>query len=64
MMDRRRFLLTAMAGALAAPLGSEAQRPSGTLPRVGWLGAGPAFNSPYLTEAFREGLRERGYVEG
>ena len=63
-MDRRRFLLTSLAGAVAAPLAAEAQRPSGTLPRVGWLGAGPAFNSPDLVEAFREGLREAGYVEG
>jgi putative ABC transport system substrate-binding protein len=64
LMDRRRFLLTSLAGAFAAPLGGQAQRPSGTLPRVGWLGAGPAFNNPDLVEAFREGLREPGYVEG
>jgi putative ABC transport system substrate-binding protein len=64
MMDRRRFLLTSLAGALAVPLGAQAQRPSGALPRVGWLGTGTAFNVPDLVEAFREGLREPGYVEG
>jgi spermidine/putrescine-binding protein len=36
-MDRRRFLLTALAGALAAPLAAQAQ-PAGRVLRVGdWL---------------------------
>jgi hypothetical protein len=34
MMDRRRFLLTSLAGALAAPLGAGAQS-SGKVARVG-----------------------------
>src|SRR5262245_55561450 len=63
-MDRRRFLLTSLAGVVAAPLAAEAQRVSGALPRVGYLGAGRAFNSPYLVEAFRDGLRELDYIEG
>ena len=71
-MNRRAFV-TGL-GAALAPLGVEAQRPGGStqrpggkLPRVGYLAAGPAlgrFGTPYLTEAFREGLRESGYVEG
>jgi hypothetical protein len=35
-MDRRRFLLTSLAGALAAPLAVEAQ-PSGRVDRIGIL---------------------------
>jgi spermidine/putrescine-binding protein len=36
-MDRRRFLLTSLAGALAAPLAAQAQ-PAGRVLRVGyWL---------------------------
>ena len=38
-MDRRRFLLTSMAGALAAPLVAEAQR-TGKTYRIGYLGPG------------------------
>jgi putative tryptophan/tyrosine transport system substrate-binding protein len=57
-MDRRRFLLTSLAGALATPLAVEAQhRPQA--PRVGFLEATPGFD-----HAFREGLRQFGYVEG
>ena len=35
-MDRRRFLLTSLAGCLAAPLGAGAQ-PSPKVPRIGYL---------------------------
>ena len=61
-MDRRRFLLTSLAGALAAPLVVEAQQ-SSTLYRVGLLIATPeAFVAPYI-EIFRQTLRGLGYVE-
>ena len=63
-MDRRRFLLTSLAGALAVPLAAEAQQ-VGRVARVGVLspfsssfGAGPSF------EAFRQTLRQLAYVEG
>ena len=36
MMDRRRFLLTSLAGALAAPLAAGAQQPARTV-RIGYL---------------------------
>jgi hypothetical protein len=39
-VDRRRFLLTSLAGALAAPLGADAQQ-AGKIARVGWLGGAP-----------------------
>jgi ABC-type uncharacterized transport system substrate-binding protein len=60
---RRRFLI--MAGALlAAPLGAEAQQ-AARIYRVGYLGND--CSSPQglaIREAFRQGLRERGWTEG
>ncbi len=46
-------------GILSAPLPSEAQ--PAKVPRIGFLG--PSSPSPFL-QAFRQGLRELGYVEG
>jgi hypothetical protein len=37
-MDRRRFLLTSLAGAVVCPLGADAQT-KGKVSRVGYLGA-------------------------
>jgi putative ABC transport system substrate-binding protein len=61
-MDRRRFLLTSLAGALAVSLGAEAQQP-GRIYRIGFLsGISPvAARSP---ESFQQGLRELGWLEG
>jgi putative ABC transport system substrate-binding protein len=62
-VDRRIFVIGVGSGLLAAPLAAEAQ-PAGKVYRVGFLGtATPSLMSAWLT-AFREGLRERGYVEG
>jgi ABC-type uncharacterized transport system substrate-binding protein len=61
-VDRRGFLLTALAGALAAPLVAEAQQ-AGKVARIGVLAVSAAAFSPRI-EAFRKGLREYGYVEG
>ena len=47
---------------LAAPLAAEAQ-PAAKVPRIGYL-AGSLATSPHLREAFRQGLRDLGYVEG
>jgi putative tryptophan/tyrosine transport system substrate-binding protein len=60
-MDRRRFLLTSVAGALAGPLGAEAQQ-AGKVFRVGYLSAGSGPTD--WQRAFIQGLREIGYVEG
>jgi ABC-type uncharacterized transport system substrate-binding protein len=64
-MDRRRFLVTSLAGALAAPLAVGAQK-AGPMPRVGWLslfsGSDPAARR--AVDLFRQALRELGYVEG
>jgi len=57
-MDRRRFLLTSLAGALAAPLAAGAQPATG-VSTIGIL-AIEAF-SPI--DSFRQRLRELGYVE-
>jgi len=64
-MERRTFL--AMVPLLAAPLAAEAQQ-GGKVHRIGWLGiAPPTPPSPSLrgpSEAFVQGLRDRGFVEG
>src|SRR4029450_4588324 len=46
-----------------APLAVEAQRPT-KVPRIGLLGGGSASTNAARTDAFRQGLRELGYVEG
>jgi putative tryptophan/tyrosine transport system substrate-binding protein len=61
-MDRRRFLLTSLAGALAAPLAAGAQQ-AGKVYRIGWLSGSPYAGSP-LWAAFIGGMQERGWVEG
>jgi len=62
-MDRRRFLLTSLAGVLAEPLAAEAQHVGSRGRRVGVL---LVLLSPEGKEAqaFRDGLRDAGYVEG
>jgi putative ABC transport system substrate-binding protein len=59
-MDRRRFLLTSLMGALAAPLGAKAQH-VGKAWRIGYLG--PSRPAAPFTE-FRQALGRLGYVEG
>jgi putative ABC transport system substrate-binding protein len=63
-VDRRRFLLTSLTGAIAGPLAAEAQ-PARKIPRVGVLvPAEPAAKDEPNIAAFRQGLRDLGYVEG
>jgi putative ABC transport system substrate-binding protein len=59
-MERRAFLAGA-AALLTAPLAAEAQS-TGKVYRIGVLSPGPATSPPI--EAFRQGLRELGWVEG
>jgi putative ABC transport system substrate-binding protein len=61
-VDRRRFLLTSLAGALTGTLDVEAQ-PAGKVPRIGVLFVGPRNNplSSYVT-AHEEGLQELGWT--
>jgi putative ABC transport system substrate-binding protein len=63
MMEGRRALVFTLAcGLVWMPRAAEAQPPSGKPARIGYLGfhSGPSL----ADEAFRQGLRELGYVEG
>ena len=62
MMDRRRFLLTSLAGALVGPVAAGAQR-AAKVPMVGVLNSGTAPRSDTV-DITRQGLRDLGYVEG
>ena len=62
-MDRRRFLLTALAGAVVAPRAVEAQ-PAGKVAQVGYLSLGTATTNAELRKAFTDGLRDHGWLEG
>ncbi len=57
------LVATLALGILSAPLASAGQYPA-KIPQIGslWLGS-PSLATPYV-EAFRQGLRELGYVEG
>jgi putative ABC transport system substrate-binding protein len=63
-MDRRRFLLTSLAGAFATPLAAEAQQAAGKSHRVGFLSRGDDTVARPLVSAFLAGLRARGYTDG
>jgi hypothetical protein len=59
-VDRRHFLLTSLAGALAVPLAAEAQQ-AGMVYRVGII---HLTSSTPPVEAFRNTLRDLGWLEG
>jgi putative tryptophan/tyrosine transport system substrate-binding protein len=59
---RRAFLGTLAGGLLAGPHGGAAQQLA-KVPRIGYVSTNLAA-SPQLPEAFRQGLRDLGYVEG
>jgi len=61
-MNRRVFIGTVGFGLLAAPLAAEAQQAT-KVARIGSLLSNRAAN-PHLHEAFGQGLRDLGYVEG
>src|SRR5262245_51437449 len=61
-MDRRAFITVVGGSMLAAPLTGEAQQ-SAKIARIGWLGNNLAA-LPHVHEAFRQGLRDLGYVVG
>src|SRR5215468_1892789 len=62
-LGRRRFMAALGGGLLAAPLAAGAQ-PTKKVSRIGLLGGGSAAAIAGRIDAFRQGLRDLGYVEG
>src|SRR5438045_8783300 len=60
-MRRRQFLSGVGATALAWPLAARAQR---AIPFVGFLNSGSPNERAHLVEAFRQGLKDGGYLDG
>jgi putative ABC transport system substrate-binding protein len=63
MITRRAFLSAVSLAILTSPLSVEAQQ-AGKVWRIGYLGPTSATAAAHLVAAFREGLRDLGYVEG
>jgi ABC-type uncharacterized transport system substrate-binding protein len=62
-MDRRRFLLTSLAGALVAPFTVDAQQMA-KVHRIGMLETRSTILNAANIDAFLQGMRELGYSEG
>src|SRR5262245_5886144 len=62
-MDSRRCLLTSLAGMLAKPLAAHAEQPT-KAHRIGMLGPSDVGTGTPYVDAFRQGMRELGWVEG
>jgi putative ABC transport system substrate-binding protein len=58
-----RLSLLLAASLVVAALAADAQ-PAGKIPRVGYLAPGTAGSNAHLLEAFRQGLRDLGWLEG
>src|SRR5713226_4625732 len=61
-MERRTFMAMLTGGIVVAPLAAEAQQ-AAKVARIGYLVTNLAL-APHQREAFRQGLRDLGYVEG
>jgi putative ABC transport system substrate-binding protein len=60
-IERRKFLAT-LGGAVAWPLAARGQQAA--MPVIGFLGSSSPADRTRLVNAFRQGVRETGYVEG
>src|SRR5438552_11336302 len=61
-MERRTFIAMLTGGIVVAPFAAEAQ-PATKIARIGYLATNLGAN-PHLREAFLQGLRDLGYIEG
>src|SRR5262245_27250546 len=61
---RRRDFIALVGGAIACPMGVSAQQQAGKVPRIGFLSLTSPSDRPRLFDAFRQGLRGLGWIEG
>jgi putative tryptophan/tyrosine transport system substrate-binding protein len=64
LVERRRFVAAIAGGLLGLPLMARAQPSAKVLPRIGFLGYADAQSATEPLDAFLQGLRELGWVDG